>query len=278
MRCNQVSISIERFGEFVPKNYPADVQRIQVYCDDFNSIYAALSKAYAMAINELGEYERVGVRTNVSTNEFSRDDYRNMHGTVVSGKRSYEEDTNLEYRDSRMELLKDLIWVYEHSEEIINLIQQSEDMDHVSVKLKEQYGLNDYQIKKLSQIRMDMLTKEDYQRTREELEKLNTTRNNQSRNQAYIRSERRRLQFEIRKLETYFKAAEHCEEIMKLFLETEDTKEYENSMKERFGFERDESRLIRYFSINDFSLRKREEKRKKLESLKERLEYMEDES
>lgn len=45
MRCNQVSISIERFGEFVPKNYPADVQRIHVYCDDFNSIYAALSKA-----------------------------------------------------------------------------------------------------------------------------------------------------------------------------------------------------------------------------------------
>lgn len=278
MRCNQVSISIERFGEFVPKNYPADVQRIHVYCDDYNSIYAALSKAYAMVINELGEYEHIGVRADVSTNEFSRADYRKMHGTVVSGKRSYEEDINFEYRDTRMELLKDLIWVYEHSEEIINLIQQTEDMDHVSAKLKEQYGLNDYQIRKLSQIRMDMLTKEEYQRAKEELEKMNASLNNQCRNQMYIRSERRRLQFEIRKLETYFKAAEHCEEIMKLFLETEDTKEYENSMKEKFGFERDESRLIRYFSINDFSLRKREEKRKELESLKERLEYMEDES
>ena len=53
MRCNQVSIKIERFGKHVPKNYPADVQRIHVYCDDFNSIYAALSKAYALAINEL---------------------------------------------------------------------------------------------------------------------------------------------------------------------------------------------------------------------------------
>ena len=47
MRCNQVSIFIERFGKYVPKDYPADVQRINVYCDDFNSIYAALSKAYA---------------------------------------------------------------------------------------------------------------------------------------------------------------------------------------------------------------------------------------
>ena len=47
MRCNQVSISIERFGKYVPKNYPASVQKINVYCDDYDSIYAALSKAYA---------------------------------------------------------------------------------------------------------------------------------------------------------------------------------------------------------------------------------------
>ena len=63
MRCNQVSIFIERFGEYVPKDYPADVQRIHVYCDDFKSIYAALSKAYAMVINELAQYENIGVRT-----------------------------------------------------------------------------------------------------------------------------------------------------------------------------------------------------------------------
>ena len=71
MRCNQVSISIERFGKHVPQDYPADVQRINVYCDSGDSIYAALSKAYAMAINELSEYERIGVRTDVYTNEFS---------------------------------------------------------------------------------------------------------------------------------------------------------------------------------------------------------------
>ena len=75
MRCNQVSIFIERFGKYVPEKYPADVQRIHVYCDDFSSIYAALSKAYAMAINELNEYEEIGVRTDVSTNEFSYTKY-----------------------------------------------------------------------------------------------------------------------------------------------------------------------------------------------------------
>lgn len=31
MKCNQVSIGIERFGEYVPKNYPGNVQRISVY-------------------------------------------------------------------------------------------------------------------------------------------------------------------------------------------------------------------------------------------------------
>lgn len=41
MRCNQVSIGIERFGEYVPKNYPGNVQRISVYVDDFTFIYGS---------------------------------------------------------------------------------------------------------------------------------------------------------------------------------------------------------------------------------------------
>ena len=87
MRSNQVTIRIERFGKYVPKGYPADVQRIEVYCDDFNSIYAALSKAYALAINELAEYENIGVRTDVYTNEFSREDYHEMRGALSKTKR-----------------------------------------------------------------------------------------------------------------------------------------------------------------------------------------------
>ena len=80
MRCNQVSIVIERFGKYVPKDYPNEVQRISVYCDDSTSIYAALAKANAMAVNELNEYESIGVRSYVSTNEYSRADYKEMHG------------------------------------------------------------------------------------------------------------------------------------------------------------------------------------------------------
>ena len=72
MRCNQVRILIERFGKYVPEDYPGDVQRISVYVDDFKSIYAALSKAYALAVDELAEYEQIGVRADVSTNEIGR--------------------------------------------------------------------------------------------------------------------------------------------------------------------------------------------------------------
>ena len=44
MRCNQVTIKIERFGKYVPEGYTENVQCIKVYCDDYNSIYTALSK------------------------------------------------------------------------------------------------------------------------------------------------------------------------------------------------------------------------------------------
>ena len=69
MRCNQVTIKIERFGKYVPEGYTENVQCIEVYCDDYDSIYAALSKAYAMTINKLSEYENVGCSVEVYTNQ-----------------------------------------------------------------------------------------------------------------------------------------------------------------------------------------------------------------
>ncbi|MCM1087798.1 MAG: hypothetical protein NC419_06550 [Muribaculaceae bacterium] len=171
MRCNQVSIFIERFGRFVPEDYPADVQRINVYCDDFQSVYAALSKAYAMAVNELAQYEQIGVRTDVYTNEFSRDDYRKMHGVVPTLRTKYEEDVNLQYSDTSLQLYKDLVWVYEHSGEIVALIKQCEDEKEMKEMLMKQFGLNEYQVRKLSQIRLEMLTAKQYRLYKEEIEK-----------------------------------------------------------------------------------------------------------
>lgn len=172
MRCNQVSINIERFGKYVPENYSADVQRIHVYCDDFNSIYAALSKAYALAINELAEYEKIGVRTDVHTNEFSRADYRKMHGALLVTKRKYEEDVNLQYYDMDIKLCEDRIWVYEHANEILEILRDCENQEMVATKLKDKFGLNDYQIRKISQMRFDMLTKAEYLEAKQKLSQM----------------------------------------------------------------------------------------------------------
>lgn len=69
MRCNQVTIKIERFGECCPKEYPNDTQEIIVYCDSHDNIYEALSKAYSKCIDKLNEYEKIGVSCDVTTNE-----------------------------------------------------------------------------------------------------------------------------------------------------------------------------------------------------------------
>lgn len=69
MRNNQVSILIERFNDSVPKDYPASSQRIKVYVDNYTNVFAALAKAYALAIDKLSEFETISHREDIYTNE-----------------------------------------------------------------------------------------------------------------------------------------------------------------------------------------------------------------
>ena len=103
-----MSIYIERFGEYVPKNYPEDIQRIHVYCDDYESIYTALSKAYALAINELAKHERVGARADVYTNGDSKSNHGEPNETIPVTKRNHEDDLNLQdaYLETKSEVEK----------------------------------------------------------------------------------------------------------------------------------------------------------------------------
>jgi hypothetical protein len=171
MRCNQVSIFIERFGKYVPKDYPGDVQRISVYCDDSKSIYAALAKANAMAVNELNEYEEIGAVAYVSTNEYSKADYKEMHGVEPKEKSSYDDDLELSFTYETEDLRKDRIWIYENLDEIIQLIRSAENKKDLKTQLKEKFGLSDFQIKKLLSVRLDMLSKDDYLNDVEEQKK-----------------------------------------------------------------------------------------------------------
>ena len=271
MRCNQVSIYIERFGEYVPEAYPADVQRIHVYCDDFKSIYAALSKAYAMAINELSQYENIGARTDIYTNEFSRADYRQMHNAVFESKSKYEDDVNLDYGDTRMQLYKDLVWAYEHSGEILDVIKQCKDESGMKEALMDRFGLNEYQVRKLSQIRFEMLTEKEYQSYKKEIERMKASQKDAS--ALYYEKRVWEIELEIKRLEAYFTAVGHYEEILKWIVEIEDMREFECIMKEKFGFSPDESRMIRYLNVKDFGQSELERNRERLERLTKDLEF-----
>lgn len=283
MRCNQVSIGIERFGEYVPKNYPGNVQRISVYVDDYTSIYAALSKAYALAINELAEYDHIGARTDVFTNEYAGANDTKMHGTIPKERRAYEEDVNFEYEDTHYELCKDYIWLYEHSTEIIDAIKNSRNPSEMTIELKEKYGLSDYQIKKLSQIRLDMLTTEKYEECQRKIEEFDDIKeqiaNGKMRNESgyknYVRRQLTKYQERRSELEAYITAAENVAEIAKLMEENEDFIKLASVMQARFGFSLNQTRYLRYMPLYIFDRKVREEKKQELARVIDQIEFCE---
>lgn len=275
MRCNQVTINIERFGKYVPEAYPADVQRIHVYCDDFQSVYAALSKAYALVINELNEYESIGVRTDVYTNEFSHVNDRKLHGTIPLRRQRYEEDVSWQYQDSTLEFLNDYVWAYENSDKLLEAIKNCKETDSFIPLLKEQFGLNDIQIRKLSQMRLDMLTRERYEQAKKEIETIKKKKENFGKSycpeerRVYLKERIKDIDQKIEALERYFVVADHCEEIVKKMMEIGEPRNFVDFMKERFGFSYNQSREIRYLTVNDFSMEERSKKEEQMKKLKD---------
>ncbi len=279
MRSNQVSILIERFGKYVPKDYPADVQRISVYCDDFQSVYAALSKAYAMAVNELNEYESIGVRADVSTNEFSYVDYRKMHGTIPKSRRSYNDDIDLEYVDTRLTLLRDYAWSYEHCGEIMEVIKSSVKEDVVPA-LRERFELDDVQVRKLLQLRMDMLDRDSYEEICREIEDLereqkencnNVPREtNRAKRCIYLKNKIRERKKEIDAIKAYFTAADHYENIIRVLRDSQED-EYMEYMKNTYGFSPEQARAIKYAPAEYYSRQGRSRQEEKLKRLEEDL-------
>ncbi|GEM_PF-1225509 len=285
MRTNQCTIFIERFGKSVPQSYPGEVQRISVYVDDFNSIYAALSKAYAMVIDELAEHETIGCRADVSTNEFSYSDYHVMHGSIRKG-RNYKEDINADFYDTEYELCKDYIWLYEHSTEIVDLIKTSDKHEDMIISLKEKYDLSDYQIRKLSQIRMDMMTKEEYERCHNKIDEIEAWRERNSKditfypsNESYQIDVRRRLardRIAKEELEAYFVIVDNYPEMIKLMEDNSDFHSFARTMKEKYGLSFKQCKYFQYMSINDFTRSSKEKKRAQLEHLVEDIVFLEE--
>lgn len=286
MRCNQVTIFIERFGKYVPKNYPGDIQRISVYADDFQSVYAALSKAYALAVDELGEYETIGVSAEVTTNEYSKFNNREMRAKPPKGRIKYEDDVKVDwhYLESREELCRDYIWAYEHSAEIIETIKSSTDTRDTVVSLKEKFGLSDYQVRKLLQFRFDMLMEQEYEKNREEISRIeekrdevsNLPREYESRDR-FVRRRIFKLNCQIEETSAFLLAAEHYPEIIQIMENSADFPDFAGKMEAKYGFSWNQSRYFQHMSIQEFNRKAREEMRERLRILTEEKEMYEKE-
>lgn len=278
MRCNQVSILIERFGKYVPNGYHNDTQRISVYCDDSTSIYAALAKANAMVINELNETESIGVSSYVSTNEYSKADYVQMHGRDPIVRHAYEDDLELQFTYKNNELRQDRIWAHENIDEIIQFICAVEDKKLLKNELKDKFALKEFQIKKLLSMRLDMFSKDDYLRDIEEqkefeersAEKMGCSPVKEIKwYRRWIRDAKNKLD----EYNTYIIMAENYKEIIGIISNNPKFEDYASILKDKYGFDYRQVKLIKSITIDDLtSAGAYREEAKKAEEEIERLE------
>lgn len=274
MRCNQVSIFIERFGKYVPKEYPSDVQRIRVYCDDSKSIYAALAKANAMAVNELNEYEPIGVRSYTSTNEYSRADYREMHGVESKDSSNYDDDLELAFTYKADDLRKDRIWIYENLDEVLNLIRSSENKRDIKIQLKEKFGLSDFQIRKLLSVRLDMLSKNEYLDDIAEEKEYEAKKNgkpgcNPAQMMQYYKKQIREASKKIDEYRAYITFAENYQDMIEIIAQNPEFESYTNILRDKYGFDRGQTGLIKFMTVED--LLSVDKYRMEVEKLKEEI-------
>lgn len=164
MRKNQVNINICRIHDQVPVSYPEERQIISIYSDS-NNLYEALGSAYAKAIDTIAEWERVAVRTNISTNADG----------ALSGKllgRLYTENTELENVDKRLELNRELLFYIEHSEDILRIIKSSKDKATARKVLQDRMSLSQQQIASILRLRFDMFTLSEVEEIKEDIRRM----------------------------------------------------------------------------------------------------------
>lgn len=79
----------------------------------------------------------------------------------------------------------------------------------------------------------------------------------------------------IEETEVLLLASEHCAEIIKIMENSDEFPNFAGKMKERFGFDWNQSRYFQHMFIQDFNKKSREEAREKLKLLTEEKEMYE---
>lgn len=163
MRKNQVSLSIVRFGSEVPKGYPKDRMVAHIYTDSGN-LYAALSRAYAKAVNVMEQWENVGVACEVDTNA----DEGIISETL--GMR-FNEFYNNSYINKEK-----LLGYLENSEAILKVVKSSSRED-VRNNLHEKLGYTLGEANNILRINFGMMTAEDIEKLKAEIAEMKRKQN-----------------------------------------------------------------------------------------------------
>ena len=179
MRTNQVSIKIERFHKQVPDSYPVPgYQRISVYSDSSDSLWEALSMAYAQAVNTVREWEPIAVRTDIVTNATPRRAENPVINTM-SGRmlgRRYDDDCRIDYLENRLQMYRSLLYIIEHSDEITAIIKSAEDEADARRLLMEKLGFSLSLANSALLVRFQCFTKKEIREIEEDIAEMERIR------------------------------------------------------------------------------------------------------
>ena len=151
---NRVVVSFTRFGKSVPRNYPELRQDVSVVSEG-DDVFAALSMAYSGAINVLREWQRVAVRTDISTNgEHDVDD--NLKPNFANAFK----DKEIERKEKRLRLEKDVGELVANGKEILKIIRKSENEEDVKERLMSELGMDGESAERALHLRLDMFTRD----------------------------------------------------------------------------------------------------------------------
>ena len=163
MRNNQVSITICRYNEQVPNEYPESRQILQVNSDS-NNLFEALAKAYTKCIEAIEEWQPVAARTSVMTNADNANSARILT--------RHSDNYRLKYLKEKLNINKALVFYFEHSEEIMEVIKNSANKETAREILHLRYGFENIEITAILRLRLVMINQSELTEIKREIEEM----------------------------------------------------------------------------------------------------------
>jgi DNA gyrase/topoisomerase IV subunit A len=141
----------------------------------------------------------------------------------------------------------------------------NDDKKELKLRLKEKFGLEDIQVKKLLSMRLDMFTEHDYLMDLEE-QKNNHKGWEPKQMVQYYEKKIREAKKQTDEYKTYIMISENYQDMIGILEQNPDFTSYAGIMREKYGFDGSQTRLVKLITVADIvSKEKYIEKIEKLE-------------